>query len=77
MKPKTTKAKPPRAAKSLYSDEDTARFEARLKKNARKEPRVPAMIATRGARTRFTGLTSAAAVAVLKSARRKKNKSAK
>jgi hypothetical protein len=70
---KIKKAKRALAAK-FYNDEDSARFEARLKKNARAEPRVPAMVATKGARTRFTGLTSVAAVAALRTVRKKKAK---
>jgi hypothetical protein len=71
---KITKVKRVLAAKLRYNDEDSDRFEARLKKNARTEPRVPAMIATKGVRTRFTGLTSAAAFAALRTAGKKKAK---
>jgi hypothetical protein len=58
----------------LYIDEDKARFEARLHKNAKTEPHVPPMKANKGKRTRFTGLTTKGAVAALKKIRAKETK---
>jgi len=58
-------------------DEDKERFEARLHENAGAEPRVPAMRATKGKRTKFTGMTTKGAVAAVKATGAKKRNPAK
>ena len=72
--PKVPKKRP----KLSYVDGDVVRFEERLHRNAHSpEPRVPAMTATKGKRTRFTGLTTKGAVQLVKAehARQAKKKS--
>ncbi|MEJ1967680.1 MAG: hypothetical protein WDN03_03435 [Rhizomicrobium sp.] len=54
-----------------YIDGDTERFEARLHARAG-EPRVPPPTATKGKRTRFTGMTTQGTVAAVKAEHSKK-----
>ncbi|HXC53904.1 MAG TPA: hypothetical protein VNU97_01290 [Rhizomicrobium sp.] len=66
--------KKPRSRSSLsYIDGDAERFEARLRKNAKaREPRVPAMLASKGKRTKFTGMTAKGTVAALRAGAKKR-----
>ncbi len=72
-KPKRRSGKVVAKGTLVYIDEDKERYEARLRSNVRtKEPRVPPMTARKGKRTRFTGLTSKGAVALLEKSQAKK-----
>jgi hypothetical protein len=69
--------KPKGRPKLLYTDGDAERFEGRLLQNADKsEPRVPAMLASAGKRTKFTGMTAKGTVAALRKSRKKKRPTA-
>jgi hypothetical protein len=72
VKARDTSKRKGSAAKLVYADADRARFEARLHKNAKTAPGVPALISTKGKRNKFTGMTTSETVASLKALKAKK-----